>query len=87
MRNILWMVLHGGFRRNLDRWLEILAHKWKESKKIEEFSATKQRSYDNTYTKDVSSVEVTNPSVVNDHDTMIINETIPFFCCVFSAVI
>ena len=47
-----------------------------ESKNIEEFSATKQKSDDNTYTKDASTVEVTNSSVVNDHDTMIIDETI-----------
>ena len=42
-RNILWMALYGVFRRNLDRWLETLAHKWKASKKIEDFCATKQR--------------------------------------------
>ena len=76
MRNILWMVLHGVFRRNLDIWLETLAHKLKVSKNIEEFSATKQKSDDNTYTKDASTIEVTNPSVVNDHDTMITNESV-----------
>ena len=70
------MVLHGVFRRNLDIWLEMLAHKSKASKKIEEFSATKQKSDDNKYTKDAITVEVTNPSVVNDHDTMITNESV-----------
>ena len=43
-RNILWMALYGIFRRNLDRWIETLAQKWKAGKKIEEFSITKFRS-------------------------------------------
>ena len=43
-RNIIWMVTYGLFRRNMDRWLQNVAHDWKESRNIREIRRTQQRT-------------------------------------------
>ena len=43
-RNTVYMCIYGITRRNMDRWLQDVANKWRASKNIVEFGATQVRS-------------------------------------------